>query len=495
METKISWLIKKKTRSVDELRLWDGNPRLDPENDYIKIKEYTNEIISDEAKRKNFLELLRSIATNGYLPIDPIIVWQNKKNKKFYVAEGNRRILALKLLRNPDKSPKSIMQTVKKLSKDIDRDSFEKVHVHVAPDFETTEWYITQRHSTASLQKPWEREAHQRWISQLYDKYDGDIDQIKLITMLTESELYGIIRILKLKDLIHEIKNDLDPITYKRAYSQSFPISTFERFFNNKAVKEHFHLQFNEGNFIINAERQSFLKAFSAFITRMMLPEGDKNRIDSRTGRTSELIINKILPSLPVVSKSNSSWHSTDKSKKNAVTMPSTSKASSDKSTNNTAKTIIKNNPDRPKLISPNYHLNTDDYRLLKLFNELKKIPTRSYPNAVSASIRVFLDLTVKIYISNLNLESKLQKKHKLALRDITLKKRIDFLKDNISTKKVQTILLKLLNPENDFSLDVLNGYIHNQDTHFLSMNFLNRFWDFLFPFFNEVLDIKESKE
>lgn len=44
------------------------------------------------------------------------IEWKNEDNQKYYVAEGNRRLVALKLLRMPQKAPKSIRSFIRKAS-------------------------------------------------------------------------------------------------------------------------------------------------------------------------------------------------------------------------------------------------------------------------------------------------------------------------------------------------------------------------------------------
>ena len=69
----------------------------------------------------------------------------------------------------------------------------------------------------------------QRWIASLYEKYEGNIDQILSITNLDKSEIEGYIRILKLKDFINipEIKNELSPNEYARENSYKFPITIF----------------------------------------------------------------------------------------------------------------------------------------------------------------------------------------------------------------------------------------------------------------------------
>ena len=170
------WLEKRTPRSVDELRLWSANPRLNPEEEHIYLTDYAQDLLSDEGERESFLNLLKSISTMGFIPADPIIVWKNPSNEKFYVAEGNRRVLALKLLRDPKRSPMEIRSYVRKYSQKIDKTSIQKILVCVAPSLEEAEWYINQRHNAASLQKSWSRIQQQRWIASLYEKYKDKKD-------------------------------------------------------------------------------------------------------------------------------------------------------------------------------------------------------------------------------------------------------------------------------------------------------------------------------
>ena len=140
----------------------------------------------------------------------------------------------------------------------------------------------------------------------------------------------------------------------------------------------------------------------------------------------------------------------------------------------------------------PIYTLETDSERLFGLFEELKRI-SLSYKNTVSASMRVFLDLAVFKYIESEGLESAIQTQYRDEIKNIPLKKRLEYIKTNKLTGKPQNIVSKLIEPSNQYSLDVLNGFIHSQDTHFLNKQFLNGFWDFLFPLFEVLLVIKEK--
>lgn len=88
MPEKFNWLEKKTPRSIEQLRLWNENPRLNPEERHISLADFTEDLIDDENEKKHFFELLKSIAEE-YIPADPIIVWKDENSHKFYVAEGN----------------------------------------------------------------------------------------------------------------------------------------------------------------------------------------------------------------------------------------------------------------------------------------------------------------------------------------------------------------------------------------------------------------------
>ena len=99
------WWENRVLRSVDNLKLWRDNPRLDPSSQPVRVRDFVEELISDVNDKQDFIELITSIANRGFVSFDPIVVWQNEADKNFYVAEGNRRVMALKLLRNPEKAP------------------------------------------------------------------------------------------------------------------------------------------------------------------------------------------------------------------------------------------------------------------------------------------------------------------------------------------------------------------------------------------------------
>lgn len=83
--------------SVEWLKIDRDNPRL------VGISARTTEdsIIAQLYRGEELGELLQSIAANGYLDIEPLIVWLDPADQKFTVLEGNRRLAAIRLFREP----------------------------------------------------------------------------------------------------------------------------------------------------------------------------------------------------------------------------------------------------------------------------------------------------------------------------------------------------------------------------------------------------------
>ncbi len=491
MEDKYKWLLTKTRRSVDQLRLWSENPRLNPEETHLTLADYAEDLTYEKADRESFFDLVNSIVADGFVPYDPIIVWQNEDNKKFYVAEGNRRLTALKLLRAPHKAPKRIRSFIRNASGKINLSTIEKIPVNVAPTFEDAEWYINQRNSASSLQRRWTRLQQQRWIMRLYEKYNADIDKLESITKLSKTELEGFIRILKIKDFIkiEDVKNQFTEEEFDVANSYRFPITILERFFSFTEVKEKWGLEYNGVDVIIKSNKQSFYKAFGALVKRIISDEDNK-----LTTRFSKDEVDELLSSLPEVTfegEKPEEESNVDQNDKSVEDKPEKNNNIKPLSKTNE---YLKGNVDRNKIILDIYSIDTSSGRLNGLFIELQRISLTRYPSVVSASLRIFLDLAVHNYIETEGLEKDIIRECKCSfLRDITLKRRLEYIKSHHLKGKEKNIASRLLDETTQYSLDVLNGYIHSSDTHYLNKQFLNGFWDFLLPLFQKLVDIKEN--
>lgn len=85
-------------KKPDDLVFDYGNPRLTDEVGPLPKNE--KDMIGLLSQAADIDELLRSIAQNGYLPFDDMVVIRDKDGK-FKVLEGNRRLAAVRLFKNP----------------------------------------------------------------------------------------------------------------------------------------------------------------------------------------------------------------------------------------------------------------------------------------------------------------------------------------------------------------------------------------------------------
>ncbi len=104
--------IETKWIAVPNLLLDIENPRLDPvENQHAAIFEMMDK------EGESIIELTKSLIEMGYVPYELPIVYPNAiESGTYIVKEGNRRIIALKLLAEPDiLSEKKISNIIKNL--------------------------------------------------------------------------------------------------------------------------------------------------------------------------------------------------------------------------------------------------------------------------------------------------------------------------------------------------------------------------------------------
>lgn len=83
--------------TVDWLKLDRENPRLVG----TSARTTDESIVAQLYRGEELSELLQSISANGYLDIEPLIVWLDPSDNRFTVLEGNRRLAAIRLFREP----------------------------------------------------------------------------------------------------------------------------------------------------------------------------------------------------------------------------------------------------------------------------------------------------------------------------------------------------------------------------------------------------------
>ncbi|EGR4191390.1 ParB N-terminal domain-containing protein [Vibrio cholerae] len=510
---KNKWWEKRTPRAVDYLKLWKENPRFDTAESQsrIKLADFAEEIISEPADKASFFELIKSIIKLGFMDFEPIVVWKDETDR-YIVAEGNRRILALKLLRNPDKAPKSIRKFILQQSKLIDRNDIEKVQVCVAPSLEETRWYILQRHSTSSIQKPWQRLQQQRFIVSLYDEYDRDIDKIISVTGFTRSEIVQALRYVQLRDLAtrKQVTDLMSDEEKELIYSNRISMTILERWFANESVRDRWGIQFDGMEVKITSNEDSFLYAYAKFLKLMfnIEPNDLDFVVNTRSIPEKNESIFAVLPEVTFpedgkekvlstsldLPKNNESNSFANDLNPNVATTSNDSEQGDAPGTNQVkADASVKLRNNRLRMVVPQTTIKVHSAKLNSLFAELKKVPVHLYTHSASITLRVFLDLSVDDYIRRNGLEKLVAKQYSKDYNHTILQQRLKFLCDShVNDSQANKVISKLLQPTNEHSLDTLNSYMHGHETHKIDYRFINGFWDMLMPLLKVLIELKE---
>lgn len=171
--------------SVSRIFLKLDNPRHDPYETEAEAIEYLCE-------HENVYALARDLAKNGLNPLErlALIPIGNKKSKgtdaSYTVAEGNRRICALKLLADPDLAPARFRKSFERLG-----DSYtpiKSVPAAIFSDFETARLWLLRMHNGAQGgigRKDWNADQKQR--------FDGGTKNKSALALLDYAEQQGLI--------------------------------------------------------------------------------------------------------------------------------------------------------------------------------------------------------------------------------------------------------------------------------------------------------------
>lgn len=207
---------------IDNILVNKENPRHDP---VLELSEafIMQQLIRNKKEAIAMYKLISDIFTEGWFPQSIVTVTYDKERKKYIAWDGNRRITALKILKNPD-----IIQEFKEfsysqriaihnMSRDIKDDTFFQVPCYVAQSFKECSGYIRSIHTTDTGALKWDSSAIKRFEYKLGIK-----------NIFTQLQGYC-------KTAFDNVKGD-------------FPVSKFERIVSSRVGKKYLEIEFTDGN-------------------------------------------------------------------------------------------------------------------------------------------------------------------------------------------------------------------------------------------------------
>jgi hypothetical protein len=126
-------------------------------------------------------EVALSIAANGFFQEEPLIViprdsdGEDERNRKYIVVEGNRRLAAIRLLREPALRAKVKATDLPSIDEES-RSKLDEVPVFIYPDRESVWAYCGFRHINGT--KPWDSFSKAKYVTSVHQNFRVSLSDI-----------------------------------------------------------------------------------------------------------------------------------------------------------------------------------------------------------------------------------------------------------------------------------------------------------------------------
>lgn len=397
-------------------------------------------------QQRKLARLARDIAKNGLSPLENFaLVQTTTKPKNNYVSlDGNRRLLALKLLRTPELcTGTDIHAAIKKLAGEAHGGLPAQV-TGIVLDRDSAYKWIQRKHDTGldgiGLE-PWSTEAKKR-----FQAYLGK-----------HSPALSIIDAIRARD---------DLTTDERDSLIDVPLTTVERVVLGEHFKRSLGLDYVDGKIVGGKDRTAVERVWKRIVLDFASGEKDVNDVRKLAERNKyiDAVIaaetkKRLAPSTP--------WELA------SAAAPS-SKAGTRKPRLGTQRSTVATLRAHPLAIG--------DSKAELTYRELTKLKPESHCIAAALTIRLFLELSCIVYqrrCMGFNGQMELQQR---------LAKVLDHLvASGATTEKEVKGARRAVSDKHDLcSTDTLNAYSHS--VHFVPRpTDIMRTWDQLYPFFQKV--------
>ena len=454
--------MERKTLSLDLLLLSDGNPRLNP-----SFGE--NEAISNMVAEQNnkLFELAADIVENGLNPLDTIGVYPSEVYDGFYeVGEGNRRICVLKLLNNPSQVQSMNMSLYSRFKALSDKISVpETIEVGVFDNEISLRHWMEIRHMGEQGGK-----GLSKWNSVQKARFNrmqtGTDALLDFWDWMSENN------ILSYEEIMSVTKTNWQRILREKffpflkiKYDENYTVlpEDMEIFKERiKAVQQKL-----AGQTVAIVYDQVRIEEFFNSISNLLYQKGYQDVSDEESEQIAIFDSNEIEPQ-----KKNEEY-----SYKNI---------GDDHSSDNINYSILENNDDsQPStknvqtvardvfngcatVIPYGYPIRTENMRLNKIINELKRINADDFPNACGTLLRTLFELSAKVYLEKQNGGDYTEKEFSPAIKQAANELRKQ---GRINNSQHSSICCEI-----DNLRKIFNGYMHNTEEYPSSESLKNFF-------------------
>jgi hypothetical protein len=417
------------------------NPRLTQPN--VGQKEAMRALAGLQGKK--LATLARDILEHGLNPADlPIVMPYGDDLGRYVVLEGNRRLVGLKAMENPEgfvgAVDASVLKELRRLTKEYQEEPIEQVECLVVKDREAARHWIELRHTGQNDGAgilPWASDDANRFRAR-----GGNLE--------IQSQA------------LNFLENRGDLTTEKR---RDVPATSFKRLLESPDVRQKCGIELKDGKMLLLADEKKVAKALLYIANDLASGKTGTRKIYTKELRKKYA---DDLPADVVVTPTRGSGEGVEVGTKPTAPKPKKAK---------------KHRRLKPRdvLIPTDCVLTVTDARIRDIENELRLLSIEMYPNAVAVLLRVFLELSVDAYMHKKPLagvveRSTLGEKLKAVADDLVARAKLS----DQQAKTIRSAAAKdsFLTP----SLTLINQYVHNFN-QFPSPSDIRAHWNSLQPF------------
>jgi len=414
-------------------------------------KEAIDLIVTDQ--KEKLLNLARHIMENGLNPNDLVQVSPYAHDKsKYIVVEGNRRVVALKLLHTPTlidiSGYERLRDKFQTLKTKYENQIIDSINCSVYEDPSDADKWIKLKHAGQSNgigTVDWDAQQIQRFEEKVEGKSSVALQILNFVKSSSETP----------KDITTNIG--------------SVPITSLSRLIADPDVRRFIGIEINNGLVTSILPESEVLKGLIKVISDLLSPDFKVKRIYTKDDRQD------YVKSFPPKSTPDHSKLADKPWRLNGI-----SKA---KPTNQPPRTTI--SKDRKTVIPRKIKINISNSKVNAIYEELKKLDVNKFTNACAVLLRVFVELSLDCYIYSkkpvrITIDSKLRDK----IQEISsLLESSDIIDKHIAKGVRDQVTI----PNGVLSMDTLNAYVHNPNYSPIAKNvviawdniqvFMERLW------------------
>jgi hypothetical protein len=395
---------------------------------------------------KKLTVLAADIVRYGLNPSDiPIVIPHANDPSRYVVLEGNRRLVALRALENPESISDAIgkveLTKIRRLSKEYQQNPIDDVPCTVFKDREEARHWIELKHTGLNDGAglfPWGSDEGARWQARLGKPPEPHTQALDFL----------------------QSRGDLTSEQRRKV-----PTTSLKRLIETPEVREKMGLELQNGTLYLMADATRIAKALMHVVNDLA---SGRTKVGHIYKKPDRLKYAKELPATIVVTPTAKSGE--------GIAITTGEKGVKTKPGSRAARTPKK----RDKLIPRDCVLNIPKGRIQDIEEELRTLKLSVHTNAVSVLFRVFIELSVDAYVMSHPLgiteSQQLHNKMEKVSTDLEARKKLN----HQQARAVRHASMK--DSFLDTGVTLLNAYVHNQYV-FPSPSELRTHWDRLQPF------------